>query len=119
MTNSIKIFQFIQKYYRAIGIYQSKSNNRFGSTFNAKNVLFFIFILPYIVSLTAFLLFQVKAMLDIGISVFILISMISTIFFYIIPVFHMENTSMFVENCERFIEGSKCKCRKNSASNPF
>lgn len=108
MANSIEIFQFIQTYNQTIGIIPSQLN-RFGYSINVKNVLFFIFILPYIVSLTAFLMFKVKAMLDIGISVFILISMVSTIFFYIIPMCQTEDTSMFIENCERFIAGSKYK----------
>lgn len=107
MAGSIKIFQFIQKYYQTVGIFPSKSHRIESSSINVKNVVFFIGILPYIVSLSAFLAFQVNSMLDVGISVFILISMVSTVFFYIIPTGQMKNTLMFVANCERFIEQRK------------
>lgn len=109
MASSIKIFQFIQSYCRTIGIHSSQTYRmRFW-----KNVIFFICILPYIMSLSAFLLFQVNSMLDIGISVFMLISMISTVFFYVIPFFQLKNTSAFITNCEQFIENRKFSEWKN------
>lgn len=106
MACAIKILQFIQRYYRAIGIYAARSD-QIGRPINGKNVLFVISIVPWIISLTAFLGFHEKNMLDFGISVFILISMIGTVFFYVIPMLQMNNTSKFIENCESFIEKSK------------
>lgn len=104
---SIKLFQYIQKHYRAIGIHPNESNQIKRHFFNKKNWILVIGLVQLIVPTLAFLLFDVESMLDFGLSVYFLLGFSFCLIYYIICIWQVENISRFIENCEIFIEQSK------------
>lgn len=107
----VKLFQFIQKLYDAVGIHSSPPHQT-RCSFNRRIVIFLICSEQSILSASAFLLFEAKSVLDIGISVFFLLCLFLGLISYLIPVWQMGNISEFIESCEAFIETSKCRCIK-------
>lgn len=110
---SVKFFLFIQKYYNAVGIH-SPQTNQTRCSFNRKNVIFCVCMMQLMLSITAFLLFKAKTVLDFGPSIFFLLCLILGITSYLIPIWQMGNLSKFIENCEAFIETSMCSLMFNA-----
>lgn len=105
--DSIKLFQFIQKYYRAIGIHKPESNQVDRQSFNSINWFFFLNVIPMLIATTAFFLYKAESMFEYGLSVYYVFSLTFGEIFYVLPIWQTENLSKFIENCERFIEKSK------------
>lgn len=104
---SVKLFNFLQKYYRTVGIHSPQSN-QIRCPFNWKNVFFVICLVKSISTTTAYLLFQAETIIDIGISIFFLACLILGLTLYLIPIWQMGNITEFIESCETFIATSKC-----------
>lgn len=104
---SIKLFQFMQKHYRAIGIQPHELNQIDHSFFNTKNWILFICLIQLIITILAFLLFKARSMFELGLSVCFLLGLSAAGIFYIIYIWQIDNISKFIENCEKFIERSK------------
>lgn len=109
--HSIKLFLFYQKFNPAIGIYPPESNQNGRCPFNWKNWCFLICLAQFFISIGAFILFQVKSMLDFGPAFYIFDADVGGTVFYLIPIWQMGNTVKFIENCERFIDSRISKCR--------
>lgn len=107
--HSVKLFQFIKKYYQImLGIYSPESANQNRCSFKRKNWCFlFGFSESFVLSM-AFLLSDGKSMYDSGSAFFLLICTICTTSFYLISIWEMGNMTKLTENCEVFIEKSKC-----------
>lgn len=104
---SIKLFQFMQKHYRAIGIQPHELNQIDHSFFNTKNWILFICLIQLVVPTLAFVLFKVTSMLDFGLSMCFLLGLSVCGVYYIIYIWQIDNISKFIENCELFIKQSK------------
>lgn len=104
--NSIKLFQFVQKYYRAIGIHPPESNKNDRQMLNSKNWLFILCAAPMLISTTAFLLYQAKTMFDIGLSIYYSTCLIFGVVSYLIIIRQMKMLCDLIENCETFFEKS-------------
>ena len=102
---SIKLFQFIQKYYRFVGIVKPESN-QIRHSFNRINWLIIFCYGQTTVSTIAFLLFETKSVLDFGTCMYYLMSEFVSGSFYLIPIWKIGKLSNFIENCEAFIETS-------------
>lgn len=111
MTDSIKLFRFIQIFYQFYGIYplQLSQNHR---SFNVKKCVFLICGVQCIVSSLLFLLFEVKSMFEYGMTFYTLLWTIFSMGLYLIPAWQMKETLEFIECCERFIEASKILFKK-------
>lgn len=106
MPSSIRLFQFIQKYYRFCGVYPSQPSHNHHS-FNAKKCVFIICGVQYLISSIFFLLFEAKSMLEYEMACYIALWIIFTTGTYLIPAWQMKRTLEFNEYCESFIEASK------------
>lgn len=108
MAGSIKLFQFVQQYHQIIGIYHPSQSNQKHRPYNFTQAIFLICFTQMIITIAAFLLFEDISMFDYGIAVFILVAMITSTVIYLQFIWLAENTLKFIENCEKFIEKSKC-----------
>lgn len=103
---SIKPFSFIQQLYRAEGI-QPPQSNQIRATFNRENVIFFLCLIQSGVAAMAFLLFDAKFVIDLGMCIFYLACLFLGLALYLTIIWQMGNISKFIENCEAFIATSK------------
>lgn len=110
MARSVKLFQFVQKFHRAIGIHTSPSNQQQHSIISRKTISLISFV-QFALTTVGFLAFDAKSMFDYGFALFTSICVINGIVIYVLFVCEAENTVNFIRNCEAFIEKSKC-CRR-------
>lgn len=102
MSSSIKLFQFIQKFHRAIGVFPSQFNSN-----HLISKIWFICAAQTGLTTGAFLLFAAQSMMDYGFGFCVLITVINAIIFYSSFIWQSKNTTILFENCEKFIETSK------------
>lgn len=107
MAESIKLFQFLQKFHQIIGIYPHQSNQKQRST-NWTKIVFLISFTEFLFTTIAFLLFEAKSMFDYGLVFYLLVSLINDSATYLILIWQSKNTLKFIENCVGFIEKSEC-----------
>lgn len=112
---SIKLFQFIQKYFRAIGVRGTETNQINRSFFNLKNLIFISSAAPMLISTSTFLLYEAETTYDFGLSTYYLICLIFTGIYYIIYIWQIGNIFKFIENCETFVGQSKLNNKVFSA----
>lgn len=105
MANSIKFLQFFQKFHQILGIFPPQSVENQRSTDFTK-IISLIFCAQFMFTTAAFFVFEAKSMLD-YFAFFIIISVITSIFIYLIFIWQSQNTLKFIGNCEEFIEKSK------------
>lgn len=106
MASSIKLFQFLRKFQRAIGISASQSN-REQCSINFKTTIFLISSLQFAFTVGVYLAHEASGMFAYGFGVLIFISLINGIIVYLLTIWQAKNTSKCIENCERFIEKSE------------
>lgn len=106
MAGSIKLFQFILKYYHMIGIHSPISNSN-NHSLDSKNWIFIMSYVLFTLSSGAFFFCEAKNLLDYGMSFFATIGGISLMMIHLVVAWQMENTLLFIGNCEGFIEKSK------------
>lgn len=107
---SIKLFAFYKKYNQVIGTDSSpppNQNHQHQTLDAAKPIIVAICLGQFFISTAAFVLFEAKTIYDYGITFFAILSMILTIFTYLIPFVQMRRILKFIENCEKFIEKSE------------
>lgn len=107
MANSIKLFQFLQKYNRAMGIDSIKESNDICCGINWKKFIFLAAEVQYTVELMAFMFFEAETIFEYGTIFFGIASSIFSIVTHLIYSRQMKNFSEFNENCEHFIEKSE------------
>lgn len=112
MAGSIKFLQFVKKFNQLCGIYACESIQVQRSVISTKT-LFLIGFAQFIFSTAAFLVFGAKSIFDYGYAFYMLFVVINGFVIYVIFIWQSVNTLKFIENCERFIEKSKC-CPKHS-----
>lgn len=105
--DSIELFQFIKKYYDAIGINKPESNHLDWHFFNSTNWILILSAISMLISSIAFLLFQAKTTYDFGWSFLYSLCLFFGGIFYVIFSFQIKNISIFIKSCEIFIQNSK------------
>lgn len=105
MAGSIKLFQFVQKFHRFIGIYPREPNQKHSTNWTQATCL--ISYAQYLCTTSAFLLFEANSLFDFGFVFFTLAAVVNCIAIYLIFIWQSQNTYEFIENCERFIEKSE------------
>lgn len=104
--NSIKLFQFFQRYCEAIGMEVPQSNeNRF--KLNAMSLFFIFSLIEYWIASAAFMLFDANSMSEYGMTFVILCCDGIVIIVYSVMIWQLKDISNYIEFCERFIEMSK------------
>lgn len=106
MANSIRLFQFVQKFHRAIGINPSHSH-RNHTSINFRSTIFQICATPYLFSSFAFLVLDATSLFDYGSGFFGFSTMFNILTIYLLFMRQSENTFKFIESCETFIATSK------------
>lgn len=105
-SSSIKLFQFIQKFCRTIGIYSPKPNqNRY--RYSSMNWFTIFCFDQFIISTASYLLFEADSMSEYSITLFICLITIGCKIFSLIAFWQVKSVSECVENWEKFIEKSK------------
>lgn len=103
MAGRMKLFRFIQKYFRLNGI-DSPDSNAICCGINWKSLTFFICEAQLFASLTAYLLIEAQSMLAYGMTFFAILHLVFGVVIYIIYFWKIEHCSVFIGNCENFIE---------------
>lgn len=106
MVGTIKLFQFIQKFHKIIGIYPSQAKRK-QCPINLTQTIFLICSAQIMFTSAAFSVFEAKSMIDYGFGFYMLISIINIIVIYLVFIWQSQNTLKFIETCEEFIEKSK------------
>lgn len=106
-ANRIKLFKFIQKANREIGIHPSHSN-QISRRINSKVWFIILCHADFFISSAANLVFEANSMIEYGIACYTCSTAVFSVATYLISFWQMENILKFIENCERFIEKSKC-----------
>lgn len=113
MDTSFELFQFNQRYCRAIGIDSSESS-KICFAFNWGNLISLLCVAQFIATLTAFLFFGAKSMHEYGMTFFVIIGLTLIVTVYINYLCEVKNCSAFIENCKKFIGKSEWKdCLSN------
>lgn len=107
MARTIKIFRFLQKYSRAIGIDSIESNKfKFGKSL--KKFCFFMSEIQFIASLIAFMCYEATSIFEYGTTFFAIASSIFAVVSHFTYSWQIKNFFKFTAKCERFIEKRKC-----------
>lgn len=101
---SIKLFQFNQQYFQAIGIKLPSTQNR--HAFNCIQWIFIICFTQFPLALLAFLFDDADSMGDYAATFYILICLMEAMVVYITFNWKLADILMFTENCEQFIANS-------------
>lgn len=101
--DSIKLFKFIQKTYRDIGIYPPEPNQS-RSPINSKNCFFLYCLAQFSLTSYAYFWFQANSMIEYGMVFYTCSTTILSIVVYLIQIWQMKKFLNFIENCERFVE---------------
>lgn len=109
MANSVRLFEFIKKCYRIVGL-ESTQENRQHPSFNSTNCIVISLMVQMIMSLVAFLLLEAKSVLEYGRIFYGLESTVSAMIIYVISIRQINNISTFIEDCDGFIESSMKSC---------
>lgn len=102
MADSIKLFQYIQKFHRIIGIYSPQPHQKRYSTIS-KNAMLLACCVQVLLTSTASLLFETNTMFAFGFGFYTLIDMNNAIVIHSLFICQLEKTLKFIQNCERFI----------------
>lgn len=105
MVVSLKIFQFIQKFQKIIGIHPIKSNRWHRSNI-FRRAFFLIANAQFVLPTIAYLVFEGDTMFQFGMGVFISISSVTSVTIYFLFVWQLENMLKFIGICEEFIKKS-------------
>lgn len=105
MVDSIKLFQFVQKFHKFIGIYPSERNQT-KCSINTTNTIFLISFAQFLLSSIAFLAFDADSMLGYGFGFFVLISIVVGNIIYLLFIWKLHATLKFIESGQGFIEKS-------------
>lgn len=106
MAKSLKLFQFVQKIHRAVGIQPLQPNQKWWHI-NLRNAIFLISSIQLLVTSIAFLMLEAQSMLDYGFGFFLTLCVINTIVIYVLFIWQFGNTLEFINNCEELIQTSK------------
>lgn len=120
--DSIKLFQFNQKYCQMVGIKAPKTiDNR--NKLELKQLIFAIFAILFEIELLAFLVNDAESMGEYGITIYFLCTALLALFDHSMLIWTMEDILKFTEYCEAFIEKSKstfsCWLHSEYSSNCF
>lgn len=106
----VKLFQFIQKFNRVIGIDATAPLEKTCFANNWKILMFFVCELQFMAALTAFLFSGAKTISEYGTTFFALSSSTLALIVHFFYSRQIRQYSMFIGKCEGFIEKSKCLC---------
>lgn len=113
-SNSIKLFQFSQKYCETFGIQLPVKSNEKRCIFKAIRWILDIFLLIFWVTSLAFMVYDAKSMVEYGMTLFTMITITLALVIYLITIWQIEEILKFVETCESFINKRKSKKKKYS-----
>lgn len=100
---SIKIFHFIQKFYRFVGIFPSQSQQKcFSINWRCVIILFGLALL--FVLLVTFTFVEANAMIEYGVGIFIECLAMNSMIVFMISMWQTENILDFIQICEVFVE---------------
>lgn len=105
MANSIKLFQFLQKSYKTLGICPSQDHE--GLAFNTRNVIFLFCYAQMFLSVLAFFIFKADTMLEYGNSFFMFETQFYIAMDFLVLMWRITNILELIEEFEEFIEKSK------------
>lgn len=105
MAGSKKLFQFVQKLFKILGIRPPQKNETL--SFNSRNLFFLFCYAQLFLSMIAFFLFKAKTMLEYGSSFFMFITQFIIALFFLILMWRITNILKLIAEFEQFIEKSE------------
>lgn len=106
----MKLFQSVRDFYEITGLKPSSTDPN-ARVLNIRNSLFFLSMIPMLVSTLGVFMFQEISYIDFAITFYILITCISCMATFLISFFKIKDLYLFFERIEMFIDGSKStKC---------
>lgn len=106
MAAPIKLFEFVQSSYRAIGIHSTESKQIF--SLNPKKLFFLLSILFMVISHIAYFIFESKIADDKGDSFYTTSAALSALIDFSINVYRMPIILQLIQTYNELIEKSKC-----------
>lgn len=113
----IKLFQFNLTMWRTLGIGVPQTNTS-RHTFNSIPLIFIICSAQFVIALLAYFWYDAISMAEYGATITASITVMKSIFDYVIVIWKIEEISTSIEYCERFIETSKTAAACNSSRIP-
>lgn len=113
MAGSIKFFQTFQKVQQFLGICSSvPGEKRRIFSITSKRAIVLVGNTVYLLPAVAYIAFEAKSIFDYGMAGFQSIVAITSSAVYLLFIWKLENSSKYIECCERFISKSKCRFEK-------
>lgn len=106
MSTPVKLFQFLQKSYEAIGFYPSPAGQNC-CLLNSKNLFIFLSIFQLFLSSLAFFYFEAASTFEYGASFYASITELFSVTILLINLSKMANILTLIHNLEEFIASSK------------
>lgn len=106
MAGSIRLFQFLQKFHRILGIYPSKPSQK-QCSINPINTIWMMSIAQLTFTTIAFLVLEATTVFEYGFGCFMCTACISVPSVYFLFIGQLENTLNFIGNCEKFVKSSE------------
>lgn len=119
MTRAVKVFQFIQKVYKTMGIDLPPAANqhRSISSINWRKLCFSIALIQMLVLSLAYLVIEAESVLEIGKCFYAISTEICSTIYFFINMYKMPKILQLFGKFERFIEKSTLKSFKIFVSN--
>lgn len=103
----MELFQTVQKLFKKIGIHWPHQYQRYSSSFNWINFVYFVGYAQSITSSSAFILFEAKTAVEYGFAFYVFITGWAAASAVSISILKKEKLFNIVQNCDKFIEMSK------------
>lgn len=107
MAGRVQLFCSAQEFYRDMGIYSRRSNEKW--PFTLKSLFFLFGFLLMCVGSTAYSSVEAESVFEHGACFFAVTTTIGSIAYFITQLCQITNILNLVANCENFIEKSKCR----------
>lgn len=98
----IQLFQSVQRYHRAMGIYHLQPNQHW-LTFNSRNLLFLMSFVQLTAATIAFSIFHAKTTIEFGTCYYAYMAEIGTIVYFFIQMRQINHFAELIEHFQEFI----------------
>lgn len=105
MVGEIKLFRYVQKFYRMTGIYPSKSCHH--HSLSVKNTFSLISLIAFFLSTFGYFLFKANTVNEYGMCFYASFSMLEILLYFIVNLLKIQKILNLIERCEDFIAKSK------------
>lgn len=112
MADEIKLFRYVQKFYRITGIYPSKTSHH--HPFNVKNSFSLVSLICLFMSTFGYFLFKASTIDEYGKCFYASFSMLEILLYFIVNFSKMQSILKLIKKLEDFVEMSEYSFYKSN-----